>query len=79
MPDDVDRASEREQQLRDDALRDHGLRFRLGDANDWQRLSAVHCVAEGCGERISDARRQALPGVKFCMDCQQELERRDKR
>lgn len=25
-----------------------------------------------CGEPISEARRAALPGVKLCIDCQQE-------
>lgn len=25
-----------------------------------------------CGEKIPEARRNALPGVKLCIDCQQE-------
>ena len=25
-----------------------------------------------CGEEIPEARREALPGVKLCIDCQQE-------
>ncbi|MBV7410194.1 DksA/TraR family C4-type zinc finger protein [Maritimibacter sp. DP1N21-5] len=25
-----------------------------------------------CGEEIPEARRKALPGVKICIDCQQE-------
>jgi len=79
MPDEFDRASEREQQHRDDALLEQGRRFKLGDAKDWRSLSALHCVAEGCGVRVSDARRKALPGVKFCIDCQEQRERRGKR
>lgn len=31
--------------------------------------SARYC--EECGEEIPLARRQALPGVKYCIDCQQ--------
>lgn len=27
-----------------------------------------------CGERIPEARRQALPGVEHCVKCQSELE-----
>jgi len=35
-----------------------------------QGESAHDCV--GCGEPIPEARRIALPGVKLCIDCQQE-------
>lgn len=31
--------------------------------------SAKRC--EDCGERIPKARREALPGVKLCVDCQE--------
>jgi len=27
-----------------------------------------------CGAAISQARREAIPGVRLCIDCQQELE-----
>lgn len=30
--------------------------------------SRTHC--EECGETIPDARRQAVPGVRFCVACQ---------
>lgn len=30
---------------------------------------------EECGEEIPPARRQALPGVRLCVECQSELER----
>ena len=33
---------------------------------------AAHCVA--CEEPIPEARRKAIPGVRLCVDCQQELE-----
>jgi phage/conjugal plasmid C-4 type zinc finger TraR family protein len=31
---------------------------------------------EACGEPIPDARRAALPGVRLCLPCQSERERR---
>jgi phage/conjugal plasmid C-4 type zinc finger TraR family protein len=38
------------------------------------RPSAQWC--ETCGERIPDARQQAVPGVQLCADCQTREERR---
>ena len=35
--------------------------------------SAEFC--EECDEKIPKARREALPGVRLCVDCQSELER----
>ena len=32
--------------------------------------SLSHC--EECGEPIPDARRQAVPGVRLCLPCQEE-------
>ncbi|MCE8507739.1 DksA/TraR family C4-type zinc finger protein [Ruegeria pomeroyi] len=32
--------------------------------------SLTHCAE--CEEEIPEARRQAIPGVKLCLDCQQE-------
>jgi phage/conjugal plasmid C-4 type zinc finger TraR family protein len=32
--------------------------------------SLIHCAE--CEEEIPQARRQALPGVKLCIECQQE-------
>jgi phage/conjugal plasmid C-4 type zinc finger TraR family protein len=46
-----------------------------------ERPSAKWCVGHGCGERIPEARRKALPGVQLCVDCQilfEETERRVK-
>lgn len=34
--------------------------------------SLTHC--EECGETIPEPRRKALPGVKLCITCQQELD-----
>ncbi len=35
-----------------------------------QGESLTHCAE--CDEEIPEARRKALPGVKLCIDCQQE-------
>jgi phage/conjugal plasmid C-4 type zinc finger TraR family protein len=36
--------------------------------------SLSHC--DECGEAIPEARRQAVPGVRFCLVCQTEADRR---
>lgn len=41
------------------------VRARMGAT---QGESARDCAE--CGEPIAEARRQALPGVKLCVDCQ---------
>ena len=38
--------------------------------------SLTHC--EECGTVIPEARRKAIPGVRFCVSCQSELEKRQK-
>jgi phage/conjugal plasmid C-4 type zinc finger TraR family protein len=38
--------------------------------------SLSHC--EECGEAIPEARRQAVPGVRFCLTCQAEADRRER-
>jgi phage/conjugal plasmid C-4 type zinc finger TraR family protein len=35
--------------------------------------SAAHC--KECGVPIPEARRQAMPGVRYCIECQSELEK----
>jgi phage/conjugal plasmid C-4 type zinc finger TraR family protein len=34
--------------------------------------SALYCVE--CGDAIPEARRQAVPGVQLCVECQQEAD-----
>ena len=36
-------------------------------------LTNLYC--EGCDEAIPEGRRQAVPGVRLCVDCQADLER----
>lgn len=46
------------------------------DPAQWAQLSAKWCDA--CGERIPDPRRQAIVGVRFCVDCQARSELKKK-
>jgi phage/conjugal plasmid C-4 type zinc finger TraR family protein len=41
-----------------------------------QGESSTHC--EECGIVIPDARRKAIPGVRFCVSCQTEVEKGQK-
>lgn len=66
-----DMASEREEIARLDAIRDQ--QRRAGLAGKTVTDSAHYCSV--CGEPIAEKRRQALPGVQTCIDCQEELER----
>jgi phage/conjugal plasmid C-4 type zinc finger TraR family protein len=68
MTDVFDRAQEREEEMRQDALAEQARRAHLGD-----RASAKFC--ERCDEPIPQARRLAVPGVQTCVVCQQVLER----
>lgn len=40
------------------------------------RPSAKWCTGRGCGERIPEARRRAIPGVQLCLGCQKLSEER---
>ena len=46
-------------------------RSRLPDGE-----SLTHC--EECGAAIPEARRKAMPGVRYCVKCQAELEKGQK-
>ena len=46
------------------------MRARSGPVGE----SVAECVE--CGEPIPEARRVALPGVKLCIDCQQQRDAR---
>ena len=76
MGDVADKAGEAEERFRDDAL--SKALGKYGPAADWTRTSAKWCTAEGCGERIPDERRRAVPGVKLCVACQEDRERRER-
>jgi phage/conjugal plasmid C-4 type zinc finger TraR family protein len=63
-----DRATEREEEIRADALAE--ARYRR--ERERSRPSAVECRV--CGGRIPVKRRRAVPGVQTCVHCQEELE-----
>jgi len=75
VTDDIDRASEREQQIREDALRDQAR--RAGLAGKTAADSALSCIE--CGEDIPAARRNAAPGCTRCVDCMTVYEKPKKR
>jgi len=70
MTDMFDRATEREEQLRDDALQAQAR--RAGITGKTVADSATHCRV--CQERIPAKRRRAVPGVQTCVGCQTDLE-----
>lgn len=70
MTDLVDQAQELEEAEREDGLAD--VRRQLCEG-DWRLLSAEAC--ESCGEDIPAARREAVVGVRYCVDCQARIER----
>lgn len=65
MPDDLDRAQEINEQLLGDAIAAQQRAMPRGE-------SLAEC--EDCGEEIPEARRQAMPGCRKCIDCQTTLE-----
>lgn len=69
MSDLFDRAQEREEEMRADALAEQARRADGQTA----RVSATYCA---CGEPIPEARRKYLPGVQTCVECQEDIERR---
>lgn len=70
-----DRATELEERQREQALQRQAERLPAVDPRRWKTLSAKWCEAPACGERIPDARRRAMPGVRLCVDCQDRMER----
>lgn len=66
--DDVDRAAEREENARADAIEANRGHY----ARNWEVASAIEC--SGCGAHIPEARREAVPGVQLCIDCQSAAE-----
>lgn len=62
MADACDLGAERAQQLNDDALAHH--RYQAS------RLALDNPYCMDCGEAIPLKRREALPGVECCVDCQ---------
>ena len=64
----IDQASALETMMREQAIAAHRLNHNA--------VSATHC--EECDDQLSEERRQAYPGCTMCVDCQGELEFRNK-
>jgi phage/conjugal plasmid C-4 type zinc finger TraR family protein len=71
MTDFFDRAAEREEQLRTDALAEQARRAGL----EGKTISDSATECSICDSPIPEARRRALPGVQTCVECQADLER----
>lgn len=71
MTDMFDRATEREEQQREDALQAQVR--RAGLAGKTVADSATHCCV--CESLIPVARRRAVPGVQTCVVCQADIEK----
>ncbi|VFQ44390.1 TraR/DksA C4-type zinc finger protein [Desulfoluna butyratoxydans] len=65
--DDLDRAQSLEIHARQ-----HAIASIRQAATDTGRPSARFCVI--CEEEIPEKRRQCIPGVQLCVDCQQDQE-----
>lgn len=71
MTDVFDRATEIEEAQREDALQ--AQRRRAGLAGKTIADSAVDC--DLCDEPLPELRRQTIPGVRLCVECQDAIER----
>lgn len=67
--DDFDHASDIEEQYR--AL---AIAAATRPARSTTGESEVFCQNEACGEPIPDERRRAIPGCRFCIECQERRE-----
>jgi len=72
MTDPLDIASEREQLARDIAI--NRQRKIAGLTGKTVEDSAVFCDDDDCGAPIPQLRREAMPGCRYCIDCQQRSE-----
>ncbi|MBN8462673.1 MAG: TraR/DksA C4-type zinc finger protein [Dechloromonas sp.] len=72
MPDDIDRAQEREEEMRSDALAEYRRRAH----GDPAVPSAWQCAV--CGEYLPELRRRLIPGVQTCVECQGDREARSR-
>jgi len=57
-----------------DATVESGVQLAKSRLPDGESLT--HC--EECGAAIPEARRRAIPGVRYCVQCQSELEKKQK-
>lgn len=74
MPDDFDHASDVEEQYRALVIA-AGTRPPTTEPAESER----YCANEACGVEIPIERRNAVPGCRFCIECQKRREARLKR
>lgn len=68
--DEIDRASQMEEMIRQAEIAAVVMRPRKAALE-----SSEFCESEVCGEPIPEARRLAVPGCRFCVECQSLRER----
>ena len=66
-----DRATAKEEQDREDAIARARARAPRG-------VSRERCANAVCGQEIPEERRRAIPGVRFCVECQQLNEKKER-
>lgn len=74
----IDRGQKREQEMRSDALVEHDRRAHPNGA-EYDRLLTVADSARVCAmceSEIPEGRRLAMPGVKYCVECKKDIEKR---
>lgn len=76
LSDNSDRASLREEQLRDDAVAD--MRRKLADQAAKTAAEGAAHECDTCGFNIPEARRHALPDARLCVGCARDAETRAK-
>ncbi|MFG0647747.1 TraR/DksA C4-type zinc finger protein [Leclercia adecarboxylata] len=64
----IDQASALETMMREQAIQAHRI--------NRDAVSATHCAE--CEEELPEARLKAYPGCTMCVDCQGEMELRNK-
>ncbi|QWA09127.1 TraR/DksA family transcriptional regulator [Sodalis ligni] len=69
MPDEIDRDQEFNEQRLEDMIEQNRFKSTATPSLYYCRL---------CGKPIPDKRRQTLPGVTTCIECQTALERRQR-
>lgn len=66
----IGNAADAAQQIVDDYVGNGVYAARYAMQHSYGRVSCTYC--KDCGEEIPEARRQAVPGVKFCIECQDD-------
>lgn len=64
---------------RDQEINEHYLEALIARTRSGSESPSVHLFCCRCGDSIPEERRQALPGVLTCIDCQIEAEAHPRR